>query len=286
MTTSTRPMPVRIPAAANPPLIGRKAFVEMIMGLPVSVHVRAEDPGRDDIAAAVRNTFAVLHKADDLFSRWREDSEIRRLQRGLIAPGAAHEWQADVVALALEAEDVTDGLFSAWYAAPRYPGVVIPSGPAGSSRARRGAPAFGGYDPTGIVKGWAVEKAADMLRVVPRISFCLNAGGDMLIGAGRDMAFLAPTWRIGVESPSVPGTVAAVRSVPAGAVATSGAVARGAHILDPSTGVALNRAGSATVVGPSLTWADVWATAAFVDPRRASRLMASRAAAYELILLD
>lgn len=284
MATATVPLPVRTPATAGAPLIGRKAFVEMIMGMPVSVHVRAQDPGRDDIAAAVRNTFAVLHKVDDLFSRWREDSEIRRLQRGLVAPGAAHEWQADVMALALKAEDVTDGLFSAWYAAARHP--VAPSAPGGSAPTVGAAPAVGGYDPTGIVKGWAVEKAADMLRVVPRISFCLNAGGDMVIGTGRDMAHLAPAWRIGIESPSLPGTVAAVRSLATGGVATSGAAARGGHIRDPATGAALDREGSATVVGPSLTWADVWATAAFVDPPRAARLMAERAAAYELILLD
>jgi len=42
---------------------------------------------------------------------------------------------------------------------------------------------------------------------------------------------------------------------------------------------------TATVVGPELLWADVWATAAWVDLRRAERLMAERDPAYSLLAL-
>ena len=279
---ATQPLPQRTdrhtPPVSAPlmsaPLIGRKAFVAMIMGMPISLHVRAEDPARADIAAAAENVFALLRKVDDLFSMWREDSEIRRIQSGLLPVGAGHDWQGDVLALALEAEERTDGLFSAWYAA--RPAPVPTSAPA----------AAGGrwYDPTGLVKGWAVEQAAQLLRVVPRISFCLSAGGDMVVDVGRGMTGIAPAWRIGIESPSVPGSVTAVRSVRTGAIATSGAAARGAHIVDPRSAAPIDRPGSATVVGPSLVWADVWATAAFVDPERAATLMATRAPGYELIL--
>jgi FAD:protein FMN transferase len=68
-----------------------------------------------------------------------------------------------------------------------------------------------------------------------------------------------------------------------GAVATSGAAARGAHVVDPRTGLGIDRSGSATVVGPDLLWADVWATAAWVDPTRAATLMVERDPGYSLV---
>ena len=68
-----------------------------------------------------------------------------------------------------------------------------------------------------------------------------------------------------------------------GAVATSGSAARGAHVVDPRTGRGITRSGSATVVGPELLWADVWATAAWVDPARAAQLIAERDPDYSLV---
>ena len=68
-------------------------------------------------------------------------------------------------------------------------------------------------------------------------------------------------------------------------MATSGAAIRGAHVLDPRTGSAVDRPGSVTVVGPDLLWADVWATAAWVDPDAAQALMAARDPEHHLIRL-
>lgn len=254
-----------IPQRRGAPPIGRVAFVEMIMGMPISIHVKAADPSRPEIASAAHNAFATLHKVDDLFSMWRGDSELRRLQVGDIAAGDCHPWQAEILELALRAEGITDGLFSAWHAT------------GGRGRAA--------YDPTGIVKGWAVERAAELLRVVPRISFCHSAGGDLVVGTGTGMTGIAPAWLIGIESPYAAGTYAASVEVTTGAVATSGSAARGAHVIDPRTGVPIARPGSATVVGPDLTWADVWATAAYVDPVGASRLLRERAPGYSLTVL-
>jgi thiamine biosynthesis lipoprotein len=46
------------------------------------------------------------------------------------------------------------------------------------------------------------------------------------------------------------------------AVATSGTSERGAHVLDPNRHVPADELASVTVIGPSLTWADGYATAA------------------------
>jgi thiamine biosynthesis lipoprotein len=48
-----------------------------------------------------------------------------------------------------------------------------------------------------------------------------------------------------------------------GAIATSGAYERGEHVRDPFTGKAPDGVLSVTIVGPSLTYADAYATAAF-----------------------
>ena len=185
-----------------------------------------------------------------------------RLRRGDLLAAQAHPWLAEVEQLCGEAERRTAGLFSASY-----------------DTTSAGA----GYDPTGLVKGWAVEQAALHLRHVPGISWCVNAGGDLLAGAGY--ASSPSTWRIGVEHPRSPGVVAATIPLRSGGLATSGSAARGAHVLDPRTGAAIARAGSATVWGPSLLWADVWATALFVDPIDGQRALEGADPAYRSLLL-
>ena len=243
------------------PRLARRAWVEQVMGMPVSVHVRAVDPTRPDLAAGVSRVFAHLRKVDAVLSTWRADSDLLRLQHHEVEE--AHPWLADVTELCLEAEDRTGGLFGAW------------------RRRERGRLVF---DPTGLVKGWAAAGAAAHLDVVPEVAYSIGAGGDVLVGAGRGSS--APVlWRIGIEDPRRAGEVAGVVTVRRGAVATSGAAARGAHVVDPRTGRGIRRSGSATVVGPELLWADVWATAAWVDPRRAERLLAHRDPDYALRIL-
>jgi thiamine biosynthesis lipoprotein len=233
------------------------------MGLPVSIHVRADGPDVLDgheVMTAVAQAYAVLRRVDSVFSTWRDDSDLMRLRRGDLAPAQAHSWLAEVENLCAEAEERTAGLFSASY---------------GEARSA--------YDPTGLVKGWAVERAAMHLRHVPGITWCVNAGGDLLAGAGRGAS--PSTWRVGIEDPRVSGVVAATIPLRVGGLATSGAAARGAHVLDPRTGAPVTRDGSATVWGPTLVWADVWATALFVDPRAGEAALGGADPAYRSLLL-
>lgn len=253
----TAELPV-VPSSPPPPVLARRAWVEQVMGTAVSVHVRAVEPTRPDVEAAVARVFAHLRKADAVLSTWRADSDLLRLQHG--EADDVHAWVADVTELCLEAEDRTDGLFRAWRARPQ--GRTV-------------------FDPTGLVKGWAVAGAAAHLDVVPEIAYGVGAGGDVVVGAGSGVAD-APSWRIGIADPRHPGEVAKVVTVRRGAVATSGAAARGGHVVDPRTGIPVERAGSATVTGPDLLWADVWATAAWVDPARVARLLPERDPAYRL----
>lgn len=235
----------------------RRAFVEQVMGMPVSIHVRGSVDG-DLVESAVAQAFAVLRRVDAVFSTWREDSDLMRVRRGELGEADAHPWLAEVTGLCDEAERRTHGLFSA---------LASGSEP----------------DPTGLVKGWAVERAARDLERVPRISFCLNAGGDLFAGVG--LGATPSVWRIGIEDPRVTGRVAATVQLSRGGLATSGNAARGPHIADPGTGLPVRRGGSATVWGASLTWADVWATALFVDPTRGRAALEGADPAYRCLVL-
>ncbi|WP_432969018.1 FAD:protein FMN transferase [Dactylosporangium sp. CA-233914] len=209
------------------------------MGLPVSVHVRGDEPDSAEVRYRVATVFADLRRADAVFSPYRDDSELSRWERGELAVADADPVFAEVLALCDEARERTGGWFE----------------PRGLPDPRTAAPRF---DPSGLVKGWAVERAAQHLRQLQRYSWCLNAGGDVLVHAEPG----TPAWRIGIEDPANPGRVLAVVERHGGAVATSGTAHRGGHIRDPHTGESATAVRSVTVAGPQLLWADVYATAA------------------------
>ena len=141
-------------------------------------------------------------------------------------------------------------------------------------RVRRAGPAGRVVlDPTGVVKGWAVERAADHLRALEGTDFCLSAGGDLVC---RTLDPDAAPWRIGIEDPHDPTRDIAVVPVSTGAVATSGTAHRGHHLVDARTGLPPTGVASVTVVAASLTWADIDATAAYAHGRDAARWLRTR----------
>jgi thiamine biosynthesis lipoprotein len=218
-------------------VLPRRAWVEQIMGLPVSVHVRGPDPSQ--ASSRVAALFADLRRADEVFSPYREGSDLSRWERGELALADTDPLLAHVFELCDEARERTAG----WFDPRRLPDPVT-----GSSR----------YNPSGLVKGWAVQRAAERLQDLPGYGWCVNAGGDVVLQAPDDQ----PAWRVGVEDPADPRAILRVVARRTGGVATSGSAHRGAHIIDPHTGQPATGVRSVTVVGPDLMWADVYATAA------------------------
>jgi thiamine biosynthesis lipoprotein len=203
----------------------RSVFVEEVMGTVVSLDVRDGEPP----PGAIEACFGWLRAVDERFSPYRADSEVSRFGRGELEPTGDARWVLERCE-ALRRE--TDGAFDAW--------------------------ATGRYDPSALVKGWAVQRAADGLATAGVRTFCLSAGGDVAVRGGAD------PWRIGIQHPDDRSAIAAVLAVPGGtAVATSGAYERGEHIVDPRSGRAPRGVLSVTVVGPDLGTADAYATAAF-----------------------
>lgn len=221
----------------------RRAWVEQVMGMPVSLHVRgplARVEG-GEAEAAVRRAIVDLHRTDTILSVWKADSEISRLRRGELTPADCDPWIREVIALCAEARERTGGAFDADL--PDADGV------------RR-------FDPTGLVKGWAIERVTRALAAdLPDHDVLVNAGGDIAVRCGRTDT---PDWVLGIEDPADRSRLLATVPLRSGGLATSGTAARGAHILDPRSGRPVTALRSVTVVGPDLMWADVHATAAFV----------------------
>jgi thiamine biosynthesis lipoprotein len=237
--------------------------VEQIMGMPVSIHLRGPDLRGAAVERAVAAAYEELRHIDDLFSMYRADSQLSRLRRGELDRRHTDPLLDEVAALARQADERTDGAFTTTL--PDVDGVLR-------------------YDPTGLVKGWAVDRAAVALRGLPETAWALNAGGDVLVGrhayidpVGEDAA----PWRIGIEDPRDRNRVVAVVPLTTGAVATSGTAARGAHLYDPFAGVTVERSGSFTVVADTLLWADVWATALFVGGDVAREAFSRNAPGYQ-----
>ncbi|HEV7212209.1 MAG TPA: FAD:protein FMN transferase [Blastococcus sp.] len=226
-------------------------YVEHLMGMPISLALRGRHARDERGRAAWAAALAVLREADRVFSTYRGDSVIARLGRGELALDDCPPEVAEVLALGHAAERDSGGAF-----AVRRPGED------------------GGtvLDPSGVVKGWAVERAAAELRALEETDFCLSAGGDMTCLA-RDPG---RPWRVGIEDPRDPSRVLAVVPVVDGAVATSGTAHRGSHLVDARTGRAPVGVASVTVVAASLTDADIDATAAYAQGPDAARWLATR----------
>jgi thiamine biosynthesis lipoprotein len=224
-------------AAAPPrtaPKLDRSVHVEHVMGTVVSFDFRGGEPPADALERAI----AWLHEVDARFSPYRPDSELSRLADGTLAERDAHPDVRAVLAMCEALRVDSDGAFDA----------------------RRWS-SDGRLDPSGLVKGWAVQRAADELDAAGVRDFAIGAGGDIVT---RGEPEVGRSWRVGIRHPRVRDRVAAVLAITDLAVATSATYERGAHIRDPRSNRAFGDLQSVSVVGQSLTWADAYATTAFV----------------------
>ena len=171
--------------------------VEQIMGMPIVVDVR-------DIVepAALDPLFDWFREVDTRFSTYNSESEISRLNRGELTPIETHPDVREVLARCDEIRVETHGYFDAR------------------------AHAAGDIDPSGLVKGWAVDRAAELADELGWRTWAISAGGDMRLRAARP----DPSWRVGIQDPTNRSHVVAVVEADDLAIATSGDLrARRAH---------------------------------------------------------
>lgn len=232
--TATDTSSITATGAATP----RTVHVEHCMGTAFTIDIR--DPGSWD--AAVAEVVDWLHQVDAVFSTYRADSDISRVQRGELKVADADPEVDAVLALCARAATATGGAFTAM---PR-----------------------GRLDPTGLVKGWAVERASRLLEARGAVNHAVNGGGDLQLAG---VAAPGRPWVVGISDPRDRSRILSTVTGRDFAVATSGTAERGSHILDPFTARPAVALASATVVGDRLSLADAYATAAFVLGQQAIR---------------
>ncbi|MFW6187863.1 MAG: FAD:protein FMN transferase [Actinomycetota bacterium] len=221
---------------------------ELIWGTAVTVDVRAGEeplPPEDIVQHAVDTAVANMRWVDAVFSTYRPDSLVTALRSGLLDERRLSRWDAaqgallDVLQRCREGRALTDGCFDPW--AVR-----------------------GGFDPSGYVKAWAVERIADDLVRAGCTNVCVDAGGDVVT---RGLAAPGQPWAVGIRHPDDPAAVTWTVLPGDGAVSTSGTYERPASVVDPRTGRPAAGARSASVVGPDARLAGVLATALVVAGR-------------------
>ncbi|WAL68272.1 FAD:protein FMN transferase [Amycolatopsis cynarae] len=237
-------------APSGPEPVAR--YVEHVMGMPISLALRGRHADDERARAAWAEVLASLREADRVFSTYRPDSAVSRLDRGEITEDECPPEVGEVLELGALAQAQSDGAFR-----------IRRPGPDGRLV----------LDPSGVVKGWAVDRAAAALIALPATDFCLSAGGDLTC---RTIRPSAPPWRIGIEDPLDPGRIIAVVPVFSGGVATSGTAHRGGHLVDGRTGRPPAGVASVTVIADTLTWADIEATAAYAHGADAARWLGTR----------
>jgi len=187
---------------------------------------------RRRIGEALAGAVAELRAVDTAFSPYRQRSLVSAVRRGELSPRSYPPPLTDVVYRCAALRLATNGWFDAW------------ADPAG-------------FDPSGMVKGWAIDRAAVLLRAAGIEDYAIAAGGDWLV---RGNGPRGGAWKVGIADPDNPLRVLATVELTDGAVATSG---YGSPVLDPHTGEPARASGPAAVTGPTLATADGYATALY-----------------------
>ncbi len=202
-----------------------------MMGMPITIEVISEEVMQQHID----DVFAFFGWVDDTFSTYKEESEISRINQKRLALAEASGPMQTMFALAEETKQDTAGYFDIY---------------------RNGR-----YDPSGIVKGWAIYNAASLLARMGFTDFYVDAGGDIQAVGHNDQG---DNWRVGIRNPFNMREIVKVLSISDCGVATSGTSIRGQHIYNPkSAGPLETTVVSLTVIGPNVYEADRFATAAF-----------------------
>jgi len=204
----------------------------------VSIHCVGDEDTRPLFDEAVAGCWADLDEIEGIFSPFRETSQVRRIAAGELSLADADPRVRVVTQACTTWRERTDGLFDPWWK--------------------------GWFDPTGYVKGWAIESVAETY-LAPLLGLSqavgISAGGDVWL---RTLDGADWSWQIGIADPHQRGAIIATLSLANGAVATSGTAERGLHIIDPRTGTPASSIASASVIADSLVTADMWATTAVV----------------------
>ena len=262
--------------------------------MDTDIDVIVESPDRMRPLGLFAGVRLLFESQEERFSRFRPDSLVSRLNAGETVDDP---WLAAACRMALEAHGFTGGLFNplileslecagynttfAEVAGGRPEPLPVPSpraaltivGTAVSLRSGR-------LDLGGIIKGWTIDLAVDMLaRSEPNV--LVNAGGDLRCAGseeGND-GWAVTIARTGADAGDVwEGTIH-------GALATSTSLKRrwktasggeAHHLIDPRTGLPSASPFVQVSAWHELTWkAECWTKAVLIGGEKTARLAAN-----------
>jgi thiamine biosynthesis lipoprotein len=207
----------------------------ILMGMPVTAEIADTAVLQSDIEKTIRAVFAYFEAIDERFSTFKPTSEITAINDGRLKEDEWSEEMKEIFLLAEKTKVLTDGYFD----------IKRPDGK---------------YDPSGLVKGWAIWNAARLIEQRGYEHFYVDAGGDIQThGKNPD----GKKWAIGIKNPWDERSNVKVVYMNGEGIATSGTYIRGDHIYNPKDGKPVNEIASVTVIGPNAYEADRIATAAF-----------------------
>jgi len=207
----------------------------LIMGMPITISIVGDVDG-----GATEAAFECFESVDRRFSPYKIDSEVSALNRGEIALEEMSPELREVLELSELTRHETQGYFD----------IRRPDGR---------------IDPSGLVKGWAIRKAARGIEAGGHFDYFVDAGGDIQCRGRNEHG---KPWRVGIRNPFDQSQIVKVLVPGDAGVETSGAYVRGQHIYDPhGAGPAGNDVASITVISADVYDADRFATAAFAMGR-------------------
>jgi len=218
-------------------------YVELIMGMPITVEIVDSFAMKSDF----ESVFSYFHSVDKQFSPYKAISEVSRINNGEIKETQYSEEIKEILTLAEQTKKETRGYFNVWHK--------------------------GIFNPSGIVKGWAIYNAAKILEKKGFSNFYIDAGGDIEVrGKNKNRV----PWRIGIRNPFAPNEIIKTVGLSNCGIATSGTYIRGQHIYNPHCGDdTIEDIVSFTVIGEDIYEADRFATAAFAMGKEGISFIAS-----------
>jgi thiamine biosynthesis lipoprotein len=224
----------------------------LLMGMPITLEVADPIVSPDDL----EKVFAYFISVDETFSTYKATSEISKINRGELPTAEYSEDMKAILALSEQTKKDTYGYFDI-----EHDGL---------------------YDPAGIVKGWAIQNAADRLKAGGLRNFYIDAGGDISVAGDKD----GKLWRIGIRNPFNRSENVKVLALTDRGIATSGTAIRGQHVYDPyNPNMPLLDIVSITIIGPNIYEADRFATAAFAMGKRGIQFI-EKLAGFEGYMID
>ena len=203
---------------------------ETIMAMPVIVDIN--EPNIDE--SIFSEIFKYLRYIDDKFSTYKNNSEIEKINRGEISYKEYSNDMKTILKLSEKTKKETNGYFDIDH--------------------------NGKLDPSGIVKGFAIYKASQILKKKGYKNFYIEIAGDIEISGLNDQN---KKWRVGIENPFNRKEIVKVLELTNKGIATSGKYIRGEHIWNNTKDIVENNVISITVIADNVYNADRFATAAF-----------------------